>query len=202
MWVHELYNPFWINEELKRREIVLNEKHDNSIRHGAHRWEDFAWVAILKDCGKKKDLYKGTKVHAEIVSTGLLEKSAYLASALINMYAKCGAFSKAKQVLEDLPTRNSVTWNALISGYAQQGHGQKALDCFGKMQLEGISADAFTFTSILKACGSIVAIEEGQIIHNEIVGRGLLKRDVVLGTALVDMYAKCGLLRKAQLVLD
>ena len=120
-----------------------------------------------------------------------------LGNALIDMYAKCGKISLAFQVLEELPVRDVVSWNTLISVYSQHNRGHEAFNCFIQMQNEGLSPDPVTFTCILKACSITRAIEKGKEIHNQIVDRGLLEKDSVLGNALVDMYAKCGLLNKA-----
>ena len=70
------------------------------------------------------------------------------------------------------------------------------------MQCEGILPNAVTYASLLKACGSIRAADRGKQIHDEVVRQGLLQNNFVLGIALVDMYAKCGALAKAQRVLD
>ena len=56
----------------------------------------------------------------------------------------------------------------------------------------GISPDMVTFICILKACGSTGAIEKGKQIHHVIYSKGFLEKDIMLGTALVDMYVKCG----------
>ena len=69
------------------------------------------------------------------------------------------------------------------------------------MQKEGISPNEVTFICVLKACGSIGSLELGKEIHREISEQGLLGKDIVLGTALVDMYAQYGVLEKAQDVL-
>ena len=66
------------------------------------------------------------------------------------------------------------------------------------MRADGLSPDAFTFTCILKVCGSMGAIDKGTEIHDEIVAKGLLNKHIMLGNALIDMYAKCGDPEKAQ----
>ena len=111
--------------------------------------KDFTYVALLKDCTKKKDISEGIRLHADILKTNLLESSPYLASALINMYAKCGMIVKAHQYLEELLVRDVISWNALISGYTHEGKGHEALNCFEQMQCEGLSPDVVTFTNIL-----------------------------------------------------
>ncbi|MCO5580390.1 hypothetical protein L7F22_034256 [Adiantum nelumboides] len=159
------------------------------------------FTCILKACCSVGAVDKGEQIHDEIAKQGLLQINPMLGNALVNMYAKCGALKKAKQVLEDLPTRNVNTWCALITGYSHEGKGEQALDSFERMQHEGLSPDPITFTCILKACGSTGAMNKGEQIHNEILEQNLLENNVELGTALVDMYVKCGALEKARDVL-
>eukprot|EP00250_Pteridium_aquilinum_P000608 c10722_g2_i1 orf=2-241(+) len=78
------------------------------------------------------------------------------------MYAKCGLLGKAQQVFDMLPARNIVAWTALIGGYVGHEHGEEALQCFQRMQLDGILPDAIAFVLSLKACTSIRAIDKGQ----------------------------------------
>ncbi|MCO5575222.1 hypothetical protein L7F22_029020 [Adiantum nelumboides] len=85
--------------------------------------------------------------------------------------------------------------------YVQQNNAKKALDCYERMRNEGLSPDAVTFSCILKACGCVGASEIGEGIHFEIDRMGMLKKDIVLNNALVDMYAKCGIFYKARQVL-
>ncbi|MCO5581567.1 hypothetical protein L7F22_035455 [Adiantum nelumboides] len=118
------------------------------------------------------------------------------------MYAKCGALPQAQSVLEKLSFRDVVSWNALIGGYAEKGQGQRALECLKYMEQEHIPPDAVTYLSILKACAMIGAVEKGKEVHDEISRKGMLDHKIVLGGALVDMYAKCGALLQAQRVLE
>eukprot|EP00250_Pteridium_aquilinum_P021062 c25021_g11_i1 orf=1-684(-) len=118
------------------------------------------------------------------------------------MYAKCGELAKAMLEFEKLLVRDVVSWNVLIAGFVQHGHGERALDCFQEMRHEGVTANAITLAYMLKACGCIRACGKGQEIHAQIAKDGLLEADIVVGTALVDMYVKCGLLGRAQEVFD
>ncbi|KAI5065611.1 hypothetical protein GOP47_0020306 [Adiantum capillus-veneris] len=160
------------------------------------------YLCILKACALSRAIDKGKKIHDEISRQGLLGHSRALGNALVDMYAKCGALSQAQSVLEQLPSRNVISWSALIAGYAQKGLGQKALACFEQMQREGIPPDAVTYVSVVNACAVIEAIDKGKQIHDEISRHGFLEHNVVLGNALVDMYAKCGALPQAQSVLE
>ena len=158
--------------------------------------------ALLKSCGKKKDIHQTNRIYSEIVKKGFHEIFPYLRTSIINTYAKCGLLKDAQYVINNLPLRDVVSWTALISGYVQEGKGYEALKCFQQMQGEGVFPNSVTFIFILKACGSIGAIDMGKEIHAQITKEGLVQKDITIGNALVDMYANCRLFEESQLVFD
>ncbi|KAI5084860.1 hypothetical protein GOP47_0001029 [Adiantum capillus-veneris] len=164
--------------------------------------DSVTYVAILKVCASIRVIDKGKQMHDEILRQGLLGDNIILGTALVDMYAKCGALSQAHSVLENLPSRNVVSWNALITGYAQEGQGQLALKCFEQMQREGILPNRVTYLCILKACAAIEAFDKGKQIHDEISSRGLLEQDILSCSDLVDMHCKYDTLRKEQSFLE
>ncbi|KAH7437611.1 hypothetical protein KP509_05G080500 [Ceratopteris richardii] len=87
------------------------------------------------------------------------------------MYAKCGDFSKAQDVLQNLLFRDVVSWSALIARYAKEGQAEQALK--------------LTYACILKAYTALGALNEGKKIHDVVKNQGLLQNNVELGTALV-----------------
>ncbi|KAI5074899.1 hypothetical protein GOP47_0010860 [Adiantum capillus-veneris] len=163
---------------------------------------EVTYVCILKSCAAIGALDKGKEIHGLISRCGLLEQYVVLGNALVDMYAKCGALCQAQSVLGKLPSRNVISWGALIAGYAGNGQGQQALDCFEQMQHEGILPDQVIYVCVLKACATIGAIDKGKKVHDKILRQGLLEDHIVLGGALVDMYVKCGALCQAQSVLE
>ncbi|KAH7316232.1 hypothetical protein KP509_21G084300 [Ceratopteris richardii] len=160
------------------------------------------YTSLLKACGITHDVHMGLKLHDEVVNQGLLEKSRVLCNALIDMYAKLGALSKAHETLFEVPFRDAVSWSFLIAGYMQQGRFKEALSCFHQMRSEELFPDASTYACILKACGIIQDARTGKSIHDEILRRKLLEQNLMLGSAVVDMYIKCDLLAEAQKYLS
>lgn len=73
---------------------------------------------------------KGIEVHSEIGRKGMPGKSIVLENALIDFYVKCGALVKAREVFDAISNQDIVSWNVLIAGYAQHGHGEAAFNCF------------------------------------------------------------------------
>eukprot|EP00250_Pteridium_aquilinum_P017060 c23433_g1_i1 orf=1130-1960(-) len=107
------------------------------------------------------------------------------------MYAKCGLLTEAREVFDELPVRDIVSWNALIAGYSDQGLGEEALDALEQMQMEDMPGDVVTTVCCLKACGSIGATDKGRELHSEIVKVANEELSFVENT-LVDVYGKLG----------
>jgi pentatricopeptide repeat protein len=167
-----------------------------------HRHDRIRLVNLIKLCQKGKDIWNVQRIHAYAIKKNLIAEDAYIATALISTYAKCGALHEARQVFERIPIPGVVPWSALISGYAHNKHSHEALKCFSLMRSSGVSPDAVTYASILKACGNGGSLEIVDGILADVRQKGLLDKDVVLGTALVDMYSKCGVLDKAREVFE
>ncbi|KAI5055236.1 hypothetical protein GOP47_0030381 [Adiantum capillus-veneris] len=163
--------------------------------------DEVTFACALKACASLRAAKRGKEIHAWIITNELFLNNIVLGNALLDMYAKCGAIQKARQIFDEIPARDVVSWNALIAGHCQHEHNEEALKCFERMKGEGLSPDVMTFGCILKACGSLGETAKGEKIHAEICTKGFLGRSEVLGNALVDMYAKCGALNKAEQVL-
>ncbi|KAH7420520.1 hypothetical protein KP509_13G010900 [Ceratopteris richardii] len=160
------------------------------------------YVCILKACANVKHESKGRDIHVEIERQGFLDDNLFVASALVDMYAKCGSMKKAEQVFDKVAAQDIVLWTTLISGYTENGYAEAALACFEEMQCKGFSPNARTFACILKACGILGNMDRVSEIQVEAEKKGFLKKDIFLGSVLVDIYAKHGLLEKAKEVFD
>jgi pentatricopeptide repeat protein len=160
------------------------------------------YLCVLKACGIVGSQKVGEDIDIEIRKQGLLQNEYALGNALVDTYSKCNAMEKAHEVFKLLPMRDVVSWNALITGYVQNGLGREALECVRQMQEVGVRPDMITYVSILKACGIVGSLEIGQDIDAEVRKQGLLHKDVTVGNALVDMYSKCGSLEKAHAVFE
>eukprot|EP01018_Ginkgo_biloba_P032088 Gb_22772 [translate_table: standard] len=159
------------------------------------------YASLLQGCVNKRALQEGKLIHAHIIQTGFECEDIYLGTILLTLYAKCGRLVDARRVLDQMPRRNAVSWTVMITAYAKHGHGQEALALFYQMQRSGIQPDQFTFASVLPACASLAALEQGKDIHKEISRRGF-ESDIFVSNALLDMYTKCASIEKARHVFD
>jgi pentatricopeptide repeat protein len=150
----------------------------------------FTFVPVLNACASLQALDEGLRAHQHIIQCGW-EAAVFVGSCLVDMYAKCGSMEDAQSVFNKMQCRGVVTWTAMISGHVKCGEGHKAMELFRQMQEEkGVQPDSFTFVGALNACASLVALEEGRSIHQEIIHSGC-ESVIFVGNSLVDMYAKC-----------
>lgn len=120
-------------------------------------------------------------------------------NSMIIGYLRRGELDKALELFRRMKKRNVITWNSIIVGFIQGGRPKEALEFFHEMQMvrdEIIRPDKITIASVLSACAYLGAIDHGKWVHGYLRRSGL-ECDVVIGTALVDMYGKCGCVEKA-----
>lgn len=142
----------------------------------------------------------GRQVHTHLIRRNY-ESQIFVGSSLLDMYAKSGRIHEARGVFECLPERDVVSCTAIISGYAQLGLDEEALDLFRRLQEEGMSSNYVTYTSVLTALSGLAALEHGKQVHNHVIRRELPSY-VVLENSLIDMYSKCGNLTYARRIFD
>ncbi|KAK7317513.1 hypothetical protein RJT34_01816 [Clitoria ternatea] len=130
------------------------------------------------------------------VFEGVVEPDLVSRTAMLHAYAKCGDIEFARKMFDEMPQRDFIAWNAMITGYAQCGRSRDALSMFHLMQMAGVKINEVSMVLVLTACTHLGALDQGRWAH-AYVERYKLRMTVTLGTALIDMYAKCGSIDKA-----
>lgn len=120
---------------------------------------------------------------------------------MVNFYAKCEEIKFARNVFDEIPVRNVIAWSSMISGYSRVEMFNEALSLFREMQKAGVVPDEVTMVSVISACAASGALDVGRWVHSYI-DKKLIKKDLELSTALINMYAKCGCVEKAKQVFD
>lgn len=115
---------------------------------------------------------------------------------MVRASAALGDIEFARKLFDEMPHRDLVAWNAMIAGYAQRGEPREALHLFKAMQVEGVRVNEVTMVSVLSACAQFGAFDQGRWAH-VYIDKNKLPITVTLGTALIDMYSKCGNITRA-----
>ncbi|KAK9275216.1 hypothetical protein L1049_022478 [Liquidambar formosana] len=125
-----------------------------------------------------------------------------LHNVMVSAFVSCGRIDEAKHLFEQMKERNTASWNAILVGYAKGGLKVESFNLFREMHEADVEFDALTMATIINLCASLLALEHGEKIHGLVIKKGHVNSSVVLETALVDMYAKCGAIEKARIVFD
>lgn len=155
-------------------------------------------VKILRVCTRNGLSDQGGQVHCFLLKSGS-GLNLITSNYLIDMYCKCREPFMAYKVFDSMPERNVVSWTALMSGHVLNGDLKGTLSLFTEMGRQGIYPNEFTFSTNLKVCGMLNAIEKGLQIHGFCLKIGF-EMMVEVGNSLVDMYSKCGRIDEAEKV--
>ncbi|XP_057454159.1 putative pentatricopeptide repeat-containing protein At3g15930 [Lotus japonicus] len=184
-------------------------------------------VLILSACSKLKDLDGGNYVY-KYIKEGIVEPNLVMENVLLDMFGACGEMDAAKGVFDNMKTRDVISWTSIVSGFANTGqidlarkyfdqmperdyvswtamidgylrmnHFREALALFREMQMSHVKPDEFTMVSILTACAHLGALELGEWVKTYI-DKNKINNDTFIGSALIDMYFKCGNVEKAR----
>ncbi|KAI3497393.1 hypothetical protein L1887_39966 [Cichorium endivia] len=200
-------------EQIPRKDVYTwNSMISAYVRNGSHndainclykmlKYEvnpDFyTFPPVLKAC---RDINNGKIIHSWISKTGL-EWDVFVAASLVHMYCRFGIFDAAYAIFTNMPFRDMGCWNAIISGFCQNGKGEKALEIMEKMKFEGIEMDSVTVSTILPICAQMDDMSHGRLIHLYVIKHGL-ESDLFVGNAFINFYAKFGELENSQKIFD
>ncbi|XP_054799697.1 pentatricopeptide repeat-containing protein At5g66520-like [Prosopis cineraria] len=141
---------------------------------------------------------------AELVLAGFSEVETPALNSMISGYLRHGHVQKARDLFDKMESRDVASWNAMISGYTKNGLHAEALEVFQEMMTSQdvpIDPDESTLVSSLSAIAHLGTMDQGRWVHTYIKRKGF-KISNTLGSALIDMYAKCGCIESAYEVFE
>ncbi|TKW36007.1 hypothetical protein SEVIR_2G412000v4 [Setaria viridis] len=165
----------------------------------AMRWSgmDVSLTAVINLIGGG---WRGESVHGFCVKAGLCS-DVKVAAAIVRMYVREGSVDCAGKVFQETTRRDLVLYNCMVDGYAKAGRIHDAMDLVERMWQSGMRPSSGTLVGVLSACGASGALPAGCRVH-ELAQEARLELDTALGTALMDMYFKCGCPNEAAAVFD
>ncbi|XP_038708223.1 pentatricopeptide repeat-containing protein At3g62890 [Tripterygium wilfordii] len=161
-----------------------------------HQFVQTSLINMYSCCGR---LDLAHQVFDEIVHPDLPSWN-----SIINANVKVGLVRLARNLFDLMPERNVISWSCMINGHVRCGEYKEALALFREMQMlevDSVRPNEFTMSAVLSACGRLGALDQGKWAH-AYIDRSGMKIDAVLGTGLIDMYAKCGSIERARWVFN
>nr|UPT48504.1 pentatricopeptide repeat protein AaPPR199 [Agave angustifolia] len=173
----------------------------NSMRFDGVEPNDVTFIALIFAVSHNDSLAKGQMIHAICFMIGI-SSEVHVSNSLISMYAKLEDMGESRKVFDEMTHKETISWNALISGHAQNGQCEEALEVFSSL-LAHCEPNQYTFGSILSVitAAQTVSLTYGQRCHCRILKLGLSADEYVSG-ALIDMYSKHGSIDESQRVFD
>ncbi|KAK2967044.1 hypothetical protein RJ640_015264 [Escallonia rubra] len=160
----------------------------------------FTFPFVLKAAAELEASWVGSGVHGMVVK-GSLGADVFILNSLIHFYAKCGSLDMAYRVFSNISRRDVVSWNSMITAFAQGDCVEEALELFRGMLTENIKANCVTMVGVLSACAKKLDLEYGRWAHSYIE-RNEIDESLTLNNVMLDMYSKCGSVEDARRLFD
>lgn len=158
---------------------------------------EYTFSSVINACaGATVSVEQGKQFHASSIKYGH-HNAVCVSSALLTMYAKRGNIGSAFEIFKRQGERDLVSWNSMISGYAQHGHGRRALGVFKEMKSYNLKMDGITFIGVISACTHAGLVEEGQNYFHMMVKDLHIDPTMEHYSCMVDLYGRSGMIKKA-----
>ncbi|XP_061373931.1 pentatricopeptide repeat-containing protein At5g43790 [Gastrolobium bilobum] len=154
-------------------------------------------VALITACSNLGALSQGAWAHGYVMRNNL-KLNRFVGTALVDMYSKCGCLNLAYQLFDQLPDRDTFCYNAMIGGFAVHGHGNRALELYRKMELEGLVPDGATIVVSMFACSHVGLVEEGLEIFESMKEVHGMEPKLEHYGCLIDLLGRAGRLKEAE----
>ncbi|KAG0453776.1 hypothetical protein HPP92_025080 [Vanilla planifolia] len=180
-----LINFYTVSNRVEESRRVFDEM---SVR------DAFSWNTMIFCCVNCGDMETANELFDEMV-----ERNTVSWNTMIAGYARLGDVESAASLFKQMPGKNLISWTSMISCYSHNGLFKEALETFEAMKEAGMSPDKVTMTAVISACAHLGAFEVGRRTHHSAILNGF-QIDVYIGSALVDMYAKCGRIERSLVI--
>ncbi|KAG9443095.1 hypothetical protein H6P81_018949 [Aristolochia fimbriata] len=176
--------------------LVHNERYEealqlfNLMQRARFEADSVTLVSLLQVCRNLGKAVWCKCIHAIMLRMGL-EMNILVLNSLLDGYSKCEKVDYARKLFQEIGQRNLISWSIMIKGLAQCGMPDEAMALFIEMILSEVKPSSVTMLGLIEACSVSAAVERSSWTHAKVIKTGLLD-DVTIGTAILDMYGKCG----------
>nr|KYP52734.1 Pentatricopeptide repeat-containing protein At3g22690 family [Cajanus cajan] len=158
--------------------------------------DQITMLSVISACAHVGALVQAKWIHMYVDKNGF-GRALSVNNALIDMYAKCGNLARAREVFENMPRKNVISWSSMINAFAMHGDADSAIDLFHRMKEQNIEPNGVTFIGVLYACSHAGLVEEGQNFFSSMINEHGISPQREHYGCMVDLYCRANLLRKA-----
>ncbi|VVA95052.1 unnamed protein product [Arabis nemorensis] len=155
-----------------------------------------AFSSVMPACAHLSTLHLGKQLHGYVVRGGYSD-NIFIASALVDMYSKCGNIKAARKIFDRMNVHDEVSWTAIIMGHALHGHGHEAVSLFEEMKRQGVKPNQVAFVAVLTACSHVGLVDEAWGYFNSMTKVYGLNQELEHYAAVADLLGRAGKLEEA-----
>ena len=168
----------------------------HEMRDSGVEMDHFTFSMVIRICTRLASLEHAKQAHASLVRHGFgLDIVAN--TALVDFYSKWGRMEDARHVFDKMPQKNVISWNALIAGYGNHGHGEEAIEMFEQMLREKMRPNHITFLAVLSACSYSGLSERGWEYFKSMSRDHKIKPRAMHYACMIELLGQEGLLDEA-----
>lgn len=190
-----LISGYTLNTEISKAVILFRKMRELGVL-----FNSVTMLGLVPVCTEPMFLGLGKFLHGTSMKSGL-DSDLSVENCLLTMYVKCCSVDDARRLFDSMHEKSLISWNAMISGYAQNGLATHVLELYREMELSGIHPDPVTLVGVLSSCAHLGAIGVGSMVEQKMKSRGF-GGNPFLNNCLINMYARCGNLVKARAIFD
>nr|AYM00777.1 pentatricopeptide repeat protein [Salvia miltiorrhiza] len=168
----------------------------SEMKREGFRPTHFTYSSIFAACASDGAMEQAKWVHSDLIKMGV-QLIAFVGNTLLDMYAKAGSIQDAKKVFDRLVKKDVVSWNSMLTAYAQHGHGQEAVDLFEEMRAVGLQPNEISYLCVLNACSHTGLLDKG-LHYFELMKKSKLEPDITHYVAIVDLLGRANQLERAE----
>ncbi|XP_010503638.1 PREDICTED: pentatricopeptide repeat-containing protein At3g49710-like [Camelina sativa] len=197
LW-NTMISGYSMNEELSEEAV----KSFRQMQRIGHRPDDCSFVCVTSACSNLSSPSQGKQIHGLAIKSHIPSNRISVHNALISLYYKSGNLQDARRVFDRMMELNAVSYNCMIKGYAQHGHGTEALLLYQQMLDSGIAPNNITFVAVLSACAHCGKVEEGQKYFNTMKETFKIEPEAEHYSCMIDLLGRAGKLEEAERFID
>ncbi|CAA7054907.1 unnamed protein product [Microthlaspi erraticum] len=191
---------FKVREAVNRNDPAESLLLYREMKRGGFEPNNLTFPFVAKACARLADIRYSEMVHAHVLKSPFWS-DVFVGTATVDMFVKCNSLDCAAKVFERMPERDATTWNAMLSGFCQSGHTDKAFALFREMRLDEIPPDSVTVMTLIQSASSEKSLKLLKALHAFGIRLGV-DVQVTVANTWISTYAKCGDLDSAKSVFE
>lgn len=169
----------------------------HQMRQSGVQPDEYTFATLVKAASCLTALEQGKQIHADAIKLEL-SLDPYVATSLVDMYAKCGNIEDAYRLFRRMAVRSIVLWNAMLVGLAQHGNAEEALDLFRVMKSNNVVPDRVTFIGVISACSHSGLVSEAYEHFSSMQRDYGVEPEIEHYSCLVDALGRAGRVQEAE----